>query len=63
MINIGSLLCWIILLSFGTLLFCMFGALYDGFSERTQDRLEIGVLCAMFVCCFSIALCCAYCFN
>lgn len=63
MINIGSLLFCIILLSFGTILFCIFGAVFDVFSEKALDRLEIVTLCATFIYLFSMALYCAYCFN
>lgn len=63
MINIDSLLCGAILLSLCIVLFCIVGTLSDVFSENAQHRLQIGMLCAFFMYCFSLALYCAYCFN
>lgn len=63
MISLDSLLWGAMLLSLYIVLFCIVGTISDVFSENTQDRLQIGVLCAFFMYCFSLALYCAYCFN
>lgn len=63
MISLDSLLWGAMLLSLYIILFCIVGTISDVFSANTQDRLLIGVLCAFFMYCFSLALYCAYCFN
>lgn len=52
-----------ILLCFFTILFCIFGALFNMFSDTTIAKLEIVLLCALCVYGLSVALYCIYYFN
>lgn len=63
MISVDSLLTLLILLSVCTILFCIFGAVFNIFSAKVLDRLDGVLLYALWIYGLSVALYCVYYFK